>query len=247
MGQEEFEKLYNEGYFKGEEYSDYLSDKQIIQENFKNRLKSLFKFINNPKEKSLLEVGCAYGFFLEVATSFFKYVQGVDVTDEGVKYATNVLNQYAVKVDLENWNFNNLKFDVVCMWDTIEHLRRPDIYIKKISENMNRDGIIALTTGDIESFVARFRKNKWRLIHPPTHAHYFSKKSITSLLNKYGFDIIHFEHDGMYRGLDLILYNIFVLRWKMPKLYNFFKSTGITRIKLYFNLFDIMFVVAKKR
>ncbi len=172
---------------------------------------------------------------------------GVDVTADGVKYSNEVLHQKAYKVDLEKWNFENKNFDVVCMWDTIEHLKRPDIYIKKLSENMNSNAVIAITTGDIGSLVAKFRKNKWRLIHPPTHAHYFSKKSMTQLLSNYGFDVIHFEHCGLYRRIDLIAYSLLVLRWKIPSFYNFLKKTSVTSLKLYFNLFDIMYVIARKR
>lgn len=247
LSQEEFEQLYREGYFKGEEYSDYVSDKNIAQINFSKRLDTLLPFVKKPNESRLLEVGCAYGFFLEVASSKFKEVVGVDVTDEGIKYANEVLHQKAFKVDLEKWNFENKKIDVACMWDTIEHLRRPDIYIQKLSENMNSNGVIAITTGDIGSVVAKFRKNKWRLIHPPTHAHYFSKESITQLLSKYGFEVLHFEHCGQYRRIDLIAYNILVLRWKIPSVYNILKKTGLTSLKVYFNLFDIMYVIARKK
>lgn len=247
LTQEEFEQLYREGYFKGEEYSDYVSDKNITQINFDLRLNTLLPFVQNSKEARLLEVGSAYGFFLENASSKFKEVVGVDVTEEGVKYANEVLRQKAYKVDLEKWDFENKKFDVVCMWDTIEHLRRPDTYIQKISENMNSNGVLAITTGDIGSCMAKFRKNKWRLIHPPTHAHYFTKESMTQLLAKYGYDIVHFEHCGLYRRIDLIAYNVFVLRWKLPMVYNILKKTGLTSLKVYFNLFDIMYVIARKR
>lgn len=247
LTQEEFEQLYREGYFKGEEYSDYVSDKAITQINFNQRLNTLLPFIPNAKNARLLEVGSAYGFFLECAAPKFKEVVGVDVTEEGVKYANEVLKQKAYAIDLEKWDFENKKLDVACLWDTIEHLRRPDLYIQKISENMNTNGIIAITTGDIGSFVAKFRKNKWRLIHPPTHAHYFSKKSMTQLLEKNGFEVIHFEHCGLFRRIDLIAYNIFVLRWKLPFLYTILKKIGLTSLKVYFNLFDIMFVIARKK
>ncbi len=65
LTQEEFEQLYREGYFKGEEYADYVSDKNIAQINFSERLKTLLPFVQNPKESNLLEVGSAYGFFLK--------------------------------------------------------------------------------------------------------------------------------------------------------------------------------------
>jgi 2-polyprenyl-3-methyl-5-hydroxy-6-metoxy-1,4-benzoquinol methylase len=247
MSQADFEALYQIGYFTGEEYSDYVADKKTAQRNFKERLKTLLGMVDTKKHQALLEVGCAYGFFLELASKHFKDVVGVDVTQEGVNYAQQVLGQKAYKVDLECWDFNQKKYDVVCMWDTIEHLRRPDIYIQKISENISTGGVIAITTGDIGSKMAEFRKNKWRLIHPPSHAHYFTRDSMTRLLEKYGFEVVHFEHAGSYRSLDLIAYNILVLRWKWNWLYRFLKFLNITSWEIYLNFYDIMYVIARKK
>ena len=60
------------------------------------------------------------------------------------------------------------------MWDTIEHLKRPDLFVQKAAADLRPGGLIALTTGDIGSLNARLRGARWRMIHPPTHLHYFS-------------------------------------------------------------------------
>lgn len=247
LTQEQFAELYNSGYFKGEEYSDYLSDKEMLQNNFKARLTTLRKYVNPEKHNSLLEVGAAYGFFLELAAREFKHVTGIDVTEQGIEYARNKLNLNAYNIDLIEWDFENRQFDVVCMWDTIEHLRSPELYIEKIANNMPPGGLIAITTGDIDSYVARFRKNKWRLIHPPTHAHYFSRKSITRLLEKYGFEVTHFEYCGFSRSVDNIAYNLFVLRSNLSWLYRVLKYLRFTKLNLYANLYDIMYVIARRK
>ena len=76
------------------------------------------------------------------------------------------------------------------MWDVIEHLNDPDLYLKKINKITNNDGILALTTGNIASFNARFSKQNWRLIHPPSHIHYFSRESMTKILKNNPLNII---------------------------------------------------------
>ncbi len=55
-------------------------------------------------------------------------------------------------------------------------------YISKISNEIGSNGRLYITTGDIESWLSKIQKKKWRLIHPPSHLHYFSKKTITQLL-----------------------------------------------------------------
>ena len=247
MSQVEFEKLYNSGYFTGEEYSNYLSDKDVLQKNFNNRLNTLLKYINPKEHKSLMEVGCAYGFFLELANREFNHVAGVDITVDGVKYAKDQLGLNVYKADLLSWDFEQRRFNIACMWDTIEHLREPDKYLEKISENILPGGLLAITTGDIDSYMARWRKNRWRLIHPPTHAHYFSRTTLTRLLDKYGFDVINFEHCNFYRSMDNVAYNILVLRSNYSWLYKLLKKSRLLNWGFSINMFDIMYVIARKR
>lgn len=247
LSQHEFEVLYNSGYFKGEEYSDYLADKSIHQRNFSDRLDLLLDYVNLNQHRSLLEVGSAYGFFLELAAQKFEYVAGVDVTESGVVYSQETLNLNTNKIDLLDWDFTGRKFDVTCLWDTIEHLRRPDLYLEKISANMSSGGLLAVTTGDVKSVVAKIRKSRWRLIHPPTHAHYFSRESLTSLMARYGFEVVHFEHCGYFRSVDNIAYNLFALRSHLSWFYNMLKSLRMTSWNIYTNLYDIMYIVARKR
>lgn len=246
MSEKELHKIYNGGYFQGKEYLNYINDKNITQKNFKKRLGTLNKYLENGTHNSLLEIGCAYGFFLELAEKFIKDVTGIDVTEEGTKYAREILHLNAINADFLQYDLAKKKFDVVCIWDTIEHLRSPHLYIKKISDHMNQGGIIAITTGDIESFMSRIRKEKWRLIHPPTHVHYFSKRSITLLLQKYGFSVIHQSYCGFFRSLDNITHNVLLFGPQKKILYNLLKWIHIKGLFIYLNLHDILLIIAKK-
>lgn len=246
MTEEELFQLYKKDYFFGDEYSDYVADKLIIQKNFKLRLKSLKKFLNQNFHQNLLEIGSAYGFFLEVAQNYFNTVQGIDITEDGVRYAREKLDLNVVHSDFLHHDFENQNFDVVCLWDTIEHLSQPQLYIEKVSRQMRKGSLLAITTGDIKSLNARLRKDKWRLIHPPTHVHYFSRITLAQMLRNYGFEVIYNRYCGFYRSVDNIAYNIFVLRQKQPKLYTLLKQLKLTELDFYLNLYDIMYVIARK-
>ncbi|WP_448603603.1 class I SAM-dependent methyltransferase [Thermoleptolyngbya sp.] len=244
---EELFKLYQKDYFFGEEYSNYVADKRIAQKNFALRLRTLQRFLNPERHRKLFEIGCAYGFFLEKAQALFDQVQGIDITEDGIRYALNELHLDVIKADFLNHDLGDRTFDVACMWDTIEHLPNPHLYIEKLSSHMEKGSLIAITTGDIDSFNARMRKENWRLIHPPTHIHYFSQKSLAQMLNNYGFDVVYSRHCGFYRSLDNVAYNILALRWKRPNLYHFLKKLRLTELNFYLNLYDIMYVIARKR
>jgi len=244
---EELSKLYSREYFFGEEYSNYLADRKVLEKNFQLRIKVLKRFLQEGRHRNLLEIGCAYGFFLHLATDLFNSVKGIDLNEDGIEYARKEFGAEAVRGDFVNYDFGDEKFDAVCLWDTIEHLRDPHLYLEKISRHTEKNSLLAITTGDIGSVNARMRKEKWRLIHPPTHLHYFSKKSLTDLLNKYGFDVVYMRYCGFYRSVDNIAYNLFVLRNGWKALYSMLKKSGATSWHLYANMFDIMYVVARKR
>jgi hypothetical protein len=94
--------------------------------------------------------------------------------------------------------------------------------------------------------MARARGSKWRQIHPPTHLHYFSRKTLSRLLHGNGLGIRHIGTEGMYRRVDTMVYIILCLKHNFRDLYAYFSKTRLLNWDLYLNLGDIMFVVAEK-
>jgi 2-polyprenyl-3-methyl-5-hydroxy-6-metoxy-1,4-benzoquinol methylase len=244
LGKKTLSKIYNTDYFCGKEYNNYLADKEIIQKNFKLRLKILHKFINPKYHKNLLEIGCAYGFFLEIAKNNFSKVLGIDICSDGTNYARKYLNLDVITGDFLKHNFGQQNFDIVCLWDTIEHLNNPALYLNKINQITKKNSLIAITTGDISSLLANIQKEKWRLIHPPTHLHYFSKKTLIKLLNTYGFEVIYCHYAGFYRSVNAIFQLQYFKRKKSIK--SLFNKIGLNKLNFYLNLYDILYIIARK-
>jgi SAM-dependent methyltransferase len=239
--------LYGRSYFFGDEYCDYVADREVLQKNFRVRLRALEPFLQPERHKHLFEIGCAYGFFLDTARDRFETIQGIDISKEGITYAREQLGLNVVLGDLLKESFRNSRFDVVCIWDTIEHLQQPHLYIEKIAGMTEKDALLTVTTGDIGSLNAHFKKGKWRLIHPPSHLHYFSKDTLSRLLNRYGFDVLYQKHCGFYRSLDHMAFTILVLRKNKRWLYDLFKKTPLAKLWFYLNFYDIVYTIAKKR
>jgi len=238
--------LYNDAFFSGAEFSDYAADEKFFRRNFHTRFKELKRFLDRRRHQHLLEIGSAYGFFLDEVRDQFASVQGIDITDTGVlKSRERGLN--VVQADFLTHDYGAQKFDVICMWDTIEHLRAPQLYIEKIARHTEPGALLAITTADVDSLNARLRGEDWRMIHPPTHLHYFSAGTLSRLLDRYGFDVIYNRYCGFYRSLGNVAYNILVLRQQKPGLFRSIKKTGLTKLGFYLNLYDIMYVIARRR
>jgi SAM-dependent methyltransferase len=245
LSEEQLRQLYTADYFAGNEYRDYVADRAVIEKQFRLRLKRLLRFVPEASAKSLFEIGCAHGFFLEVARNAFGSVAGIDLSEEAVAYARRNLG-----VEARSSEFLTHQFivtpDVICLWDTIEHLARPDLYLRKIADSLPRGGVLGLTTGDLDSWLARARGSKWRQIHPPTHLHYFSRITLSRLLLRNGFEIESINSEGMYRRVDTMAYIVLCLKHDRRQLYSRLSKTRLFNWDLYLNLGDIMFVVARK-
>jgi hypothetical protein len=78
-------------------------------------------------------------------------------------------------------------------------------------------------------------KRRWRMVHPPFHVYYYSPKTITKLLEKYGFKVLCIEHYGKYYSLGSIL-----------KVMGFFNMSILRDLPIKVNFGEIMTVVAMK-
>lgn len=235
-------ELYDAHYFTFGEYYSYANDAFAFDLNFNQRLKDVRRFCPSG---NLVEIGCANGLFLRKAKQYFSVV-GFEVSQPMAELGRQS------GLDIRNQNFCDDKtlaqnsLDAIVLWDVIEHLPDPIAVIKKSHKLLKKDGVIAMTTGDIESQMAKRQGRAWRLIHPPTHLHYFSKRSLTQSLKDNGFDLVKISYPGYWRGFGQMLFGVF------PKLMSKegwakFDRWPIAHIPIYLNVFDIMHVIGKKR
>ena len=242
---EELSHLYSAKYFSGEEYKDYLAEQPLIEKHFALRLRTLMRFVDEPQKRSLFEIGSAYGFFLNVARRHFRRVAGIDISREATAYAREQLGLPVFTGDFLHYAFDDAP-EVICLWDTIEHLDAPDRYLEKIAQELPSGGIVAITTGDIESWLARMQGARWRQIHPPTHLHYFSRGTLSRLLRNVGFQVVYCGYEGMYRSVDTMAYILLNLRSKRSGLYRWLKRLRLLEWNVYLNLYDILYLIARK-
>jgi SAM-dependent methyltransferase len=246
LSDEQLGSLYGEDYFHGDEYRNYVSEQDSLQDNFRRRLRTLHEIIPDLGDKSVFEIGCAYGFFLDEVGKDVRCASGIDISVEGTRHAREVLGADAMTGNYLAYSPPE-QVDLVAMWDTIEHLPRPDLFIAHASRHLREGGHIAVTTGDIGSLNARLRGKRWRMIHPPTHLHYFSVSTLTRLLERNGFEVVHASHPGNARNLRSVLHFVLELRLGWKRLYRLISGWRILDLSITMNLFDIMFVVARRK
>jgi len=236
-------EFYGEEYYRAGDYVDYVRCAPVIKRNFRRFARRLRRTHRGAR---LLEVGCAYGFFLEIAAPTWD-VFGIDVSAAAIAGCSPTLGGRVTCGDLLMYEPPPGRFDWVVAWDTIEHLEDPIAYTRRCWELLNPGGYIALTTGDVRSIVARLQGKSWRLLTPPSHLTFFSRAGMRQLLTDAGFRDVRIVTVGYSRSWDFILYRLLPpwayteLRSRFAWCYDYVAARG-----LYLNLHDIMFVTAKK-
>lgn len=248
----QLKKLYEEDYFFGMEYSDYTVDRPALEKNFRQRIRFLGKYLY--PEAKVLEVGCAYGYFLDLIKDKISWHKGYDVSKEGVEYASKELKLNTTTDDfLADKEVKDNTIDLVCMWDVMEHFGEPDKHVAKAAKLLKKGGALCFTTGDVGSFVARQRGDKWRMVHPPTHIYYFNVDSAKRLLTKHGLKVTSVRHKATYRNAGSVFQQLIINKKaqnRSPKLlevgYKVAQKIYADRINFPLNLYDVMEVTAIK-
>ena len=141
-----YDKSYKDGVYK-----IYVEEENIRRKVNQRRFQDISKYISNGTH---LDVGCSTGYFLDVSSDKGFLTYGVELSEESVK-KINPKHKNIFQGTLENSNFSNNFFDLVTMYDFIEHVIDPNLTIKIASEKIKSDGIFVLTTPDITSWHAK--------------------------------------------------------------------------------------------
>jgi SAM-dependent methyltransferase len=199
----------------------------------------------------VFEVGCAYGFWLEFLSEKGIPCAGIDVCTEAVAYAARELGQHASAGDFLDLKIELGQYEAFCMWDTIEHLPHPELFVERIARLLPPGGWFFATTGDIGSRLAQRRGPRWRMIHPPTHLQYFSRDTLSRLLIGHGLQVRAVRSVPVYRNLRSVLANLQVLGGPTAR-----RVAAVTdriipdrlqeRVGVWLDLGDIMLVCAQK-
>lgn len=234
--------LYSEGYYFNGGYQDYIEEKPLIQINARHRIEAIKKMKPGGR---LLEIGCALGFFLEEAKKSYESY-GVEISDYGASYAREKLGLNVKTGTLEPGLFPKNYFDVVVMWDVIEHLNEPNVILSRIREVLKPDGLLVFTTMDVGSVYARLLGKAWHLYDIPEHLVYYDRKTVAAFLEKNGFRASRISNSGSLYGVGYILFRLSVMYknffWKSVK-----KISDVLRISdivIPINLGDLMTVCA---
>jgi len=164
-------------------------------------------------EGRLLDVGCATGNFLDRMRKRGNWqVWGVEINEEAARYAQERFGLAIFIGELWEASYPASWFDVVTLWDVLEHLHDPLDTLKEIGRVLKDDGVLILSVPNSDSFDARLFGDCWIGLDPPRHLYTFSTKTLKRLLTEAGFGatetrFIIGSYHSFTASLDLVVSN----------------------------------------
>ena len=233
--------LYEEDYFTAGEYANYERGLVAHATNFRRKLRLLAREVVL-REARLFEVGCATGAFLvEARQAGVPQSLGLEVSVWArARCAEAGFDVMAPSDPGVSGAVRGLNPNLLVAWDTWEHLADPAGFFAPLLEFVSQDGIVALTTVDASSVVARTRRTRWRQFHPPTHLNYPTRASFRRFFATHGFEITYHRSFGYFRPLLEYLRVLGI--HKLPD-----SLAELESVPVYLDLFDTQMCIARRR
>ncbi len=175
----------------------YFAEQSAREKTFKRYLSCL------GKKGKLLDIGTNTGLFVRLALDAGWEAIGLEPNKWAAKYAIKNYNVKLINKPFEKNIFPQNNFDVITMWDVIEHFTDPVEEMKKIYDYLKPDGVFAFTTVDPVSPLAKIMGNKWSW-YMEMHKVFFSQATAKFYLEKIGFKKITFKPHSRYLSLGYL-------------------------------------------
>lgn len=182
-------------------YVDYLAERLNKQYWYKRIIEKTKKKLQKSKDMdglnpSWLDVGCGLGFLMDMAFDLGFRVSGVEFSQSAIRYINSKYTFPVYYGMLSEIEFTE-KYDVISMFDVIEHLLDPISDLKKMRTMITDDGFLLIQTMDSESLVSRLLGKKledFRRIRE--HLYFFSRDSLKSILDDCGWEVTEMRSIG---------------------------------------------------
>jgi 2-polyprenyl-3-methyl-5-hydroxy-6-metoxy-1,4-benzoquinol methylase len=167
-------------------------------------IRKLTAFVGAWKEAKVLDVGCGFGEKATMMKHLGASVVGLDISTDAVRFVTEKLGIESYSSAIETWPDNRNFFDIVTMFEFIEHLMDPFRSLEVALDKMTTGGLLAIVTpngtaGDTKTLAVSKDWIGFRV--DLEHMQYLHVDTVDYLAHKLHCRVLHFEQFGV-RPLD---------------------------------------------
>lgn len=150
---------------------------------------------------TILDVGCGTGALARVLERKDVKLYGVDSDRECAKMArTYYENVLICDVERCDFPFVEKSFDIIVFADVLEHLKRPDVILRKAKSLLMRNGFVLVSIPNVVNWITRLQIlfgnfNYWDAGPcDKTHLRFFTKRSIIMVFESAGYLVTEIKH-----------------------------------------------------
>ncbi|KMP10866.1 hypothetical protein UR09_05030 [Candidatus Nitromaritima sp. SCGC AAA799-A02] len=171
VGKTYYDKYYLEDYYQEIPKSSPIRKPVEFLENlsFKRKLRLIEK--HKPPGNKILEIGCGRGKFLNwLPAHFEKY--GMEINKNACQFIKGNYPDITVfnspVQDSANYE-SEAPFDIIVMWQVLEHIEHPDRFLKNVSHLLAGNGVLILEIPNRDSLGFSMTQKEWFHIDTPRH------------------------------------------------------------------------------
>lgn len=222
----------------------YLENQEGRVKTFQLALRRISQYL--PENGTLLEIGSYCGLFLNAARGYglkvagvepSKWAAGIASTNFGHKIFPITLNQSGTYIDQQ--------FQVVAMWDVLEHFVDPNGALSDVLRLLSDDGVFVFSTLDSDNWFAKMLGSRWPWLIP-MHRSYFTVPVLRSLLKKNGFQLVDVKRYTHYTSIDYLIIKILAIFGMNDKIDMKWLPSRIRKWYIPISFGDIKLFVARK-
>lgn len=194
--------------------------------------------------RRLLDVGCAGGAFPQAARQAGFDAMGIEPSHWLAEYGRA---EYGLNIQqglLQDGAFPAASFDVVSLWDVIEHVPDPNALLATIRGILRPGGHLLVNYPDVGSWAARLLGRRWPFLLS-VHLLYYTRESMTRQLRQAGFEVSYLKPHWQALQLAYVLQRasayVKPAGWLIPVV----RGLGLARMPLTYNMGQTL-VVARK-
>ena len=214
----------------GRGYDEYLEVRDHWIRTFDRRLRALAR---HQAPGRALDVGCGPGFFLEAAAGRGYEPWGLDPSVFAVEIARRRFGDHVHVGVLETATLAAGYFDLVTAFDAFEHVYDPRRFLAAARRLLRPGGLLAITTPDPTSLLARLSGRRWVSFKIPEHVFYWSPATIRRALDPC-FEVLELTGAGQYATAGFLLRRLLRLGTPAPALLRP-PLAALNRVSLYAN------------